>query len=168
MDEKGRYSVKTIAEYIIDYCDKHLGGVSNLRLQKLLYFVQVEFVKTYNYAAFKEEIEAWSFGPVVPQIYRKYKIFGRENIILNSITNSEIFSLDIDDETSEKYISFNDKETINKVLNEAAEFPTAELVRISMVQKPWKDAYNGDPYTSNIITKESIYDYFVGEEFTNE
>lgn len=31
MDEKGRYSVKTIAEYIIDYCDKHLGGVSNLR-----------------------------------------------------------------------------------------------------------------------------------------
>lgn len=150
---EGKYSVDTVSRYIIDYCDKHFGGVSNYRLQKLLYFVQVEFIKETGQAAFKEEIEAWSFGPVVPEIYRKYKVFGREDISL------AIFN---EDDVSNK-IKNDDKIIINNVLDKASNKPTAELVRISHIQKPWQDAY---AYTKlmgvGIISKESIREYFVG------
>lgn len=157
---EGKYFVDTVSRYIIDYCDKHFGGVSNYRLQKLLYFVQVEFIKETGQAAFKEEIEAWSFGPVVPEIYRKYKIFGGENIILNN--NINVFSIlsSLRDIYNEK-ISKHDGQIINKVLDEASYLPTAELVRISHIQDPWKNAYNKDN-PKNVITKESIYEYFVG------
>lgn len=156
----GKYSVDTISKYIINYCDEHFGGVSNLRLQKLLYFVQVEFIKEAGYAAFKEEIEAWSFGPVVPEIYRKYKIFGRENIILNTSRGLD-FLLDFDDVQKEE-ISENDKKIINRVLEEASSLPTAELVNISHKQDPWKNAYKGENFFGQIISKESIKQYFVG------
>lgn len=157
---EGKYFVDTVSRYIIDYCDKHFGGVSNYRLQKLLYFVQVEFIKETGQAAFKEEIEAWSFGPVVPEIYRKYKIFGGENIILNN--NINVFSVlsSLRDIYNEK-ISKHDGQIINRVLDEASHLPTAELVRISHIQEPWKNAYNKDN-PKNVITKESIYEYFVG------
>lgn len=155
----GKYSVDTISKYIINYCDEHFGGVSNLRLQKLLYFVQVEFIKETGQAAFKEEIEAWSFGPVVPEIYRKYKIFGRENIILNTSIGLD-FLLDFDNVLSEE-VSEKDKKIINGVLKEASNLPTAELVNISHKQDPWKNAYNKNE-RGKVITKESIYNYFVG------
>lgn len=158
---EGKYFVDTVSRYIIDYCDKHFGGVSNYRLQKLLYFVQVEFIKETGQAAFKEEIEAWSFGPVVPEIYRKYKIFGGENIILNTSRGLD-FLLDFDDVQKEE-ISENDKKIINRVLEEASSLPTAELVRISHIQKPWQDAYKYAKLMGvGIISKESIYEYFVG------
>lgn len=150
---EGKYSVDTVSRYIIDYCDKHFGGVSNYRLQKLLYFVQVEFIKETGQAAFKEEIEAWSFGPVVPEIYRKYKVFGREDISL------AIFN---EDDVSNK-IKNDDKIIINNVLDKASNKPTAELVRISHIQKPWQDAYAYAKLMGvGIISKESIREYFVG------
>lgn len=159
---KGKYSVDTVSTYIINYCDKHFGGVSNLRLQKLLYFVQVEFIKETGYAAFRENIEAWSFGPVVPEIYRKYKIFGRENIIINKEIGNVLDFFISDKNLNKESITDKDAKIIDNVLEEASTLPTAELVRISHIQKPWIDAYNGCSYSSNIITKKSIRDYFVG------
>lgn len=157
----GKYSVDTISKYIINYSDEHFGGISNLRLQKLLYFVQVEFIKETGQAAFNEEIEAWSFGPVVPEIYRKYKIFGRENIILNINENFRIFFMEPDESVNEE-ISVNDKDIINRVLEEASILPTVELVNISHKQDPWKNAYKGENFLGQIISKESIKKYFVG------
>lgn len=149
----GKYSVDTISKYIINYSNEHFGGISNLRLQKLLYFVQVEFIKETGQAAFNEEIEAWSFGPVVPEIYRKYKVFGREDISL------AIFN---EDDVSNK-IKNDDKIIINNVLDKASNKPTAELVRISHIQKPWQDAYAYAKLMGvGIISKESIREYFVG------
>ena len=156
---KARYSVDTVSSYIIKYSDEHFGGVSNLRLQKLLYFVQVEFIKTFNEAAFKEEIVAWSFGPVVPEIYRKYKVFGRENILINRDSDARLpFWVD----TLDSQIGEDDAKVIDKVLNEASDISTAELVRISHVQDPWRNAYYRSENKDKLITKKAIYNYFVG------
>ena len=72
------YSALSVAHYIISYCDAHGNGISNLKLQKILYFVQAEFLVSTpgNRPCFKEQIEAWDFGPVVPIVYHLYKLFG--------------------------------------------------------------------------------------------
>lgn len=156
---EGKYSVDTVSRYIINYCDEYLGGVSNIRLQKLLYFVQAQFIMDLGIAAFKEEMEAWSFGPVIPEIYRKYKIFGRDNIIVNAKSDIKKYLFGCNNELNEEILK-EDMNIINKALKATEDVSTAELIRVSHLQDPWKNAYNKDN-PKNIITKESIYEYFV-------
>src|SRR5580704_12809669 len=47
-----------------------------LRLQKLLYYVQGWSLALRGRPAFDDEIEAWTLGPVVPEIYRQFKPVG--------------------------------------------------------------------------------------------
>ena len=68
------YDVLLMAKYIIKYCNKSNLPISNLKLQKLLYFIQAAFLVEKGHACFPDEIEAWDFGPVVPAVYYKYKI----------------------------------------------------------------------------------------------
>ena len=64
-----------LADYIIDKCNKDDMPISNLQLNKILYCIQRHFVKQDTYA-FYDDIEAWCFGPVVPDVYYKYGICG--------------------------------------------------------------------------------------------
>ena len=74
------YSVIDVCEYIIYYSNKRNYSLSNLKLQKLLYFVQAYFLIKFNEPCFAEDIEAWDFGPVVPVAYHVYKRFGAGEI----------------------------------------------------------------------------------------
>jgi len=51
-------------------------GVSNLRLQKLLYYVQGWSLALRGKPAFGERIEAWKHGPVVPDVYQQCTRYG--------------------------------------------------------------------------------------------
>ncbi len=73
------YFALNIAKYIIDKCTRERYPVSNLQLQKILYYIQREFLQL-GTKAFSEEIEAWQFGPVVPAVYRQYCGFGALSI----------------------------------------------------------------------------------------
>lgn len=48
-------------------------GTTNLVLQKLLYFVQAASLYYLKQPAFTDDIEAWQYGPVVPEAYRAFK-----------------------------------------------------------------------------------------------
>ena len=50
-------------------------AISNLQLQKILYYVQKDFLQR-DCVAFSDNIEAWQFGPVVPVVYYKFCGFG--------------------------------------------------------------------------------------------
>ena len=64
-----------LADYIIDKCNKDDMPISNLQLNKILYCIQRHFLKQGTYA-FYDDIEAWCFGPVIPDVYYKYGICG--------------------------------------------------------------------------------------------
>lgn len=69
-----KYNIKDIcvdAEYI-----------TSLKLQKLLYFIQGLSAKVYGKRAFDNPIYAWSYGPVVTDMYKVYK--GRSPILTPS------------------------------------------------------------------------------------
>lgn len=69
------YSALSIAKYTIDKCTIEKKPISNLQLQKILYYIQREFLQQ-GVIAFSENIEAWQFGPVVPEVYKQYCGFG--------------------------------------------------------------------------------------------
>lgn len=67
---------KSVANYVIAYGMKISHPVSNLQLQKILYYIQVHFLKEKGIPFFKDEIEAWQFGPVIPTVYYQYAAWG--------------------------------------------------------------------------------------------
>ena len=76
------YNVSDVSRYVIKYSNDKGYGISNLKLQKILYFIQAYFlINTPNgNPCFKEKIEAWDFGPVVPEAYREYEQYGSTDI----------------------------------------------------------------------------------------
>ena len=65
------YKAIDLAKYIVTKCVNDKCPISNLQLQKILYYIQREFLRNNSYA-FSESIEAWQFGPVVPEVYYKF------------------------------------------------------------------------------------------------
>ena len=58
-----------LAWFVVRRCSNRGFPISNLQLQKILYFLQRNYLKTTGLVLFKEKIEAWQFGPVVPIVY---------------------------------------------------------------------------------------------------
>jgi uncharacterized phage-associated protein len=61
------------AAFLIRDSREHGDGLSNLKLQKLLYYSQAWYLALYGKPLFGEDIEAWIHGPVVPCVYGEFK-----------------------------------------------------------------------------------------------
>ena len=138
------YEVQLIARYVINRCTQKKRPISNLKLQKILYFVQAEFLVGMGKACFDDNIEAWTYGPVVPSVYFEYRIFGSTNIP------------DQGDDGFES-ISRQDKGRLDAIIDAAAKYSASSLVEITHRQSPWKNAYRRN---DNVIKQSEIKEYF--------
>lgn len=64
-----------VSRYIINKCMRDGLPVSNLQLQKILYYLQKEFLKQGG-RLFDDDFVAWQFGPAIEEVYYNYSIFG--------------------------------------------------------------------------------------------
>ena len=125
------YSAEKIAEYILWRLQKGDLGyttVSNLKLQKILYFLQADCLVQTNAPLFKDEIVAWNFGPVVIDVYMKYRVFGGAFIPNAFIKKSPLIAKD-------------DAERIDNMLVELNKYSSVDLTKITLNQRPWKQNY---------------------------
>ncbi len=76
-----KVSIFAIAEYLIRFFEKHESAVTNLKLQKLIYYAQGIALGNYTEKLFGENILAWEHGPVVKEIYDKYKVYKKSVFI---------------------------------------------------------------------------------------
>lgn len=148
---------------MINYSNEHDYGISNLKLQKVLYFTQAYFLisKNDHSPCFAEKIEAWDFGPVVPKAYHEYKQYGSGDIpsvksyILfdkNDIWNSKRV------EFTDTTIADKDKVLIDKVVDLFADYSATDLVSLTHKQSPWINSYGA--HQNNEITIDSMKEYF--------
>lgn len=157
MYKKACYSANEIAKEIIIYSNDNNYPISNLKLQKLLYFIQAIFLNEFHRACYEDTIEAWSFGPVVPSVYHNYKIFGAGNIP-KKIFDKDSFASIFTDTSFGFHISSEDKKNVDEIVDDFSDYTASELVDITHHQDPWLDAYI--PRFNNEITKEAILCYF--------
>ena len=157
------YKVLDVSRHVINYSNTQDYGISNLKLQKILYFIQAFFLVSTPEQCFEEKIEAWDFGPVVPEAYREYKQYGSGDIP----TIESYISFDETDIWKSKRIVFNDdvisdedKVLINKVVDKFSDYSATDLVSLTHRQSPWIDAYV--PHQNNEITLNAIRKYFNG------
>ena len=105
--------------FIVRRCADRGFPISNLQLQKMLYFLQRAYLKKNGVPLFQEKIVAWQFGPVVREVYYTFSTYSSlriipteydpnpdfflENFLLDEIdTRSEQKPWDLVDETHQK------------------------------------------------------------------
>ncbi len=73
--------LQDIAKCFLYLDDTNEGdGISNLKLQKLLYYAQGFYTAIFGKPLFASNISAWVHGPVVPELYHEYKQYGNNRI----------------------------------------------------------------------------------------
>ena len=148
-----KYSAMTVAKWFVAWAEAEDADLSNLKLQKLLYYAQGHHLARTGEPLFHETIEAWSHGPVVPQVYRAFKEFGSSDIRLPEL---DTFRWDqVDPDTADFLIL---------VWNTYGEFAAWRLRNMTHEDAPWKA--NFKPGERNLhIPLRDILNHFgkVGE-----
>lgn len=69
-----------VAKYVVTKCVRDGVPITNLQLQKILYFIQCAFLKETGAPLFPENFEAWKLGPVIPEVYYAFCGYGAMKI----------------------------------------------------------------------------------------
>ena len=69
-----------VAKYIVTKCANDGVPINNTQLQKILYIVQLTFLKERGEPLFAENFEAWKLGPVIPPVYYQFCGWGAMKI----------------------------------------------------------------------------------------
>lgn len=105
------YSATEIAKYVVNKCTNDKHPISNLQLQKILYYIQKEYLQSGD-IAFGEHIEAWQCGPVIPIAYYEFAGSGGMPIIAKY----------------DMILNFDDKKRIDKIIEEKRLLGPLDLV----------------------------------------
>lgn len=137
-----------VANFFIEVGSYNEGTeMTNARINKLLYFAQGWHLALKDSPLFDEEIEAWGFGPVVKDIYFKYKNNG-DNAIKKTDDNFNIDTVDADDfDFLSDVFAFYANDSTYSLINKTHEAGT-----------PWSKVYA--PMRNNVISKDEIKKYF--------
>lgn len=130
------YDVNLIADYIILRLDEDEGmSLSNVKLQKLLYYLQAWSLGIHKKRFLNCDFEAWVHGPVVREIYDRFK---NTKSLYDLITKD-----DVENNNPTTTISNRDIEFINFILDNYARFSGVELEYMTHKETPWIDARKG-------------------------
>lgn len=135
-----------IANALLRYAENTEGEdlMSNLKLQKMLYYQQGFHLAMFGTPLFDDEIEAWMYGPVVPAVYDMYKSNGRDGI---------------KSDKGKEFAFSNSKEAalfdeVNKVYGK---FSAIGLMNMTHSEAPWKNTPTGE---GHVISKDLMRLFF--------
>lgn len=131
-------------------------SMSNKKLQKICYYAYAWFTVFFNDMEASSPLktlcpqgfQAWVHGPVSPELYNTYRVYGWNNIPSPEIC--PVFSEDLTD-------------LLEQVWNTYGHFSADELERLTHNETPWKAARNGksaDEASTSIIDARLVFQYY--------
>lgn len=127
-------------------------SLTNLSLQKLAYFCHGWHLAIFDAPLVDEAFEAWRFGPVLPSVYHKLKVFSSNWIPSDYPLVLSEAPLDTTSEASK---------LIDRVLEVYGNYSGFDLVNLSHHSDgPWSSVWQGGGLSSSVIDDESIKQYF--------
>ena len=140
------HSALDIANFFIDMSNTiEEDFITNMKLNKLLYFAQGLHIARYKEPLFAEQIEAWHYGPVVKSVYQKYKVCGKEPIKV------------VDEDYCYDRFNGNELDTLVITMREYGKYTAITLTEMTHTEGPWKQAYHS---SNAIITFDAMLEYF--------
>ncbi len=139
------YDVFKVANTLLRMGDRMGEPLTNMKLQKILYYEQGYHLAFFDTPLFKEDIYAWFYGPAVPCVYEKYKDY-------------EIGMISYDETDGEVEFKDNRERVVFRNVFEAlAAYSAIGLTHMTRSETPWVQA---DAKGNGVITVSSIKTYF--------
>ena len=141
-------SAQDVADYIIWSSHESGSFISNLKLQKLLYYIQAWHLAVFQRPLFPEKFQAWLRGPAIPEIYERYQGYRWRNI------DEEVKPPDLDART----VAF-----LEEVLKEYGPLDARRLEQLACQEDPWLAARGGiaiDEPSTATIDEETMGVYY--------
>lgn len=151
---------RAVANFILDFCDNKTRPITNLALQKIVFFCHVWSLIELRRPLIGQQFEAWQFGPVLQYLYREFKDFDSRPIerrarrINPESGIKEIVPHNFDDETHA---------LLNQVVDFYSRLSASELVKLSHTPGgPWDQVWNhtGMVNPGMKITEDSLVRYY--------
>lgn len=148
-----------VADFFIRFSHEHGDLITNLKLQKLIYYAQAWYLALYDEPLFDDRLEAWISGPVQPEVYERFKRYRWEPIRYNPEP------VEFPEEIEEHLI---------EVLQVFGKYPAYYLERMVHNELPWSKARRGIPIdehsTAEISTKDmqTFYKTLIEDEQEEE
>lgn len=151
---------RAVANFILDVSSQNGREITNLALQKIVYFCHVWSLVLLGRPLIKQEFEAWKHGPVLQYLYHQFKNCDRRPINeraqkLDQATGSQVvveYRFDSDIES-----------LLHKVVVTYSRFSAGELVEISHEKGgPWDKVWNhqGQVNPGMRICNQEIVDFY--------
>ena len=154
--KKAKYSALEVAYYIINYGYKNNIVISNLRLQSILYYAQLKFLK-HSKLCFNEDIIINSNGPIVKLVNEKFKRYGA--LIIPPVKYYYDLSKGFLHMRKVPYkckIDKKDRLILINVILKCCSCSTSELIQRSSISASKISMY----YRSNNISGENLFKFF--------
>jgi uncharacterized phage-associated protein len=134
------YDGRAVANYVLDVCAERGTPLTNLSLQKIVFFCHAWCLGRLKKPLIRHEFEAWEYGPVLPYLYRDFSGFGAEPITSRAVGINPSTG-------SKEIVRANFEADITPLLDEVVAFygrrTSSELVRLSHVPGgPWFNVWN--------------------------
>jgi uncharacterized phage-associated protein len=136
-----------VAKYFIWLANETGSFISNLKLQKLVYYSQAWHLALYDHPLFEEDFQAWVHGPVIPSLYQKYQSFGWQPILEDA---SPMLPEDV-------------SQFLGEVAEEYFACDAYELEQMTHAEYPWDLARGDLPSdipSNEVINKEWMKEYY--------
>lgn len=148
-----------IANFFLVFANETGEVVTNLKLQKLIYYAQAWYLANFKSPLFKEDFQAWVHGPVVPELYQMFKEKGSMPIA------TKLKAEDIETQIDKDTLTF-----LKEVAKLYMPFGAYELEMMTHQEYPWKIARGDcrpDQVCKNIIAKSTMQKYYA-EKISNK
>ena len=125
-----KYDVITVADEILRLAKAAGMQLSPMKLMKLVYIAHGWHLAIEDSDLFANRIEAWKYGPVIPDLYHATKRFGRKEIPLDLIEDEDD---NVDAET---------RDFLQDVISKYGKFSAIQLSRMTHLSgSPWEQVY---------------------------
>ncbi len=154
-------SATDVAKYLLALAFEDGDTVTNLKMQKLVYYAYAHVLVGLDRKLFSEPIQAWANGPVVWELYSQLKRYGRGAI------GEDFLGDGLGDELERLSAPFPSDvlEILNGVYEAYIGKSAFELVALTQNERSWQEARRGlsaqEP-SSNVIADGDIIAQFTG------
>lgn len=155
------YDVREIANFVLDEADGRGVPVTNVFINKIVYFLHGFYLAEKSEPLVRAKIEAWTYGPVFREVYSEFKSFGRNNIT----TRAQRVNIDTGEKVvCEPNIQPADRDFLRKWLEPLLKMNAFDLVGWSYEHDgPWHKVYYHEGLTNPgmAISNDLIIQHFV-------
>jgi uncharacterized phage-associated protein len=140
-----------VAKYFLAKAMEYGDLITNLKMQKLVYYAYAAALVCLNEHLFESRIEAWSNGPVVPLLYGELKQFGGSPINASFLGDQDIE--DLKEAFTEEQLQL-----LDKVFARYGSLSAFELVVLTHSEDPWLEARKGlqSHQSSNAVISDDV------------